>query len=233
MELLDSLQEQLGVRFRDQSLLLQALTHPSFAQHSETPAFHYQRLEFVGDAVLSLFLAEKLYYRFPEDREGMLSRYRSHLAGGMNLGRVAAAWGLGKFLRVGRTEEKAGLKENHSVLEDLLEALFGAVYLDQGLAVLWEFAERVFAPYWEDLNETKVQKNAKSQLQELVQEHFRGNPLRYELERTVGPDHNKEFTVVVKMGERVLGVGTASTKKRAQEFAAREALRNRPLEWKE
>ena len=227
------LEKRLGLVFCNKSLLEESITHPSASQYGPNPDFHYQRLEFIGDAVLSFFLADRLYSIFPQEREGVLTHYRSYLSRGLRLATIGKSLGLSDYIQVGSTQTEQHLAFQNSVLENAVEALFGAIYLDQGLAVFRKFAESVYEPYWCKLNEIEAPRSAKTTLQELVQDHFRGNPLRYELLDSFGLDHQKQFKVAVLLGNRSLGTGTASSKKRAEEKAAEEALRNKPLEWKE
>ena len=226
------LENKLGLSFRNKSLLEESITHPSASQYGVTPDFHYQRLEFIGDAVLSFFLADRLYSLFPQEREGVLTHYRSHLSRGLRLATIGKSLGLSNYIQVGPTEAEQRLPFQNSVLENVVEALFGAIYLDQGLIVFRKFAESVYKSYWNKLNEIDAPQNAKTKLQELVQDHFRGNPLSYETLDSFGLDHEKQFKVAVLLGNRRLGTGIASSKKRAEEKAAEEALRNKPLEWK-
>lgn len=233
LEKILELENKLGLEFHDKSLLEESVTHPSATQYGSNPDFHYQRLEFIGDAVLSFFLADRLYSLFPKEREGQLTHYRSYLSRGLRLAGIGKSLNLHVYIQVGSTEAEQKLPYQNSVLENVVEALFGAIYLDQGLPLFREFAESVYQPYWSKLNDIEAPKNAKTKLQELIQDHFRGNPLCYKLLDSYGLDHEKQFKVGVFLGNRILGTGTASSKKRAEEKAAKEALANKPLEWKE
>lgn len=219
-----SLCARLGYSFADESLLLTALTHPSYAKEASKPTEHNQRLEFLGDAVLSLILAEHVYQLFPDDREGVLTRNRAALAKGRRLAAVARRLDLGPHLRVSPTEEQLGARDRNSTLEDALEALVGAVYLDGG----WQAARRVVPAWYGDLpsvlQSALETHNPKGALQEWVQPRLGNSALRYETTRTEGPPHARHFEVTVYVNDQPVGTGEGSSKKLAEEKAARAAL---------
>lgn len=219
----DRLQESLAYHFSDCTQLNLALTHPSFHHEQEHGAGDYQRLEFLGDAILGMLLAEMLYIRFPEAHEGELSRNRSQLAEQGTLARIARERGIGEFIRVGRGEEQSSGRDKDSILCDVLEALIAAVYLDGGL----EAARRVVAALFDDLMDDPrglaASRDAKSELQELLS--VRGLPAPdYRLSDESGPPHDRQFRFLVLIDGQVAGEGQGRSKKIAQQAAATRAL---------
>ncbi len=219
---LRELEARLNVRFRDLTLLNLALTHGSYA-HEEGPERlgTYERLEFLGDAVLNLVVSDHLYRRFPDRHEGDLARLRARLVNEPTLASIARTLDLGSYILLGRGEERGGGRERSSMLADVLEAVVGAVYLDSGFGVAHAVVSRWYAERLEGLDE--VPADFKSQLQEFVQQRERKLP-RYRITATEGPDHAKAFVAVVEVGGRVLGEGRGRTKKEAEQSAAAEAL---------
>lgn len=221
---LDQLQTRIGHTFRDAALLERAITHPSFLpEHPET-AESNQRLEFLGDAVLQLVLTEALFQLFPADREGVLSKCRAALANGTFLAQLAREIGLDGCLRLGTSEESSGGRDRASSLEDSFEALVGAIYLDADLDTVRRVILALYGPLPERLASSSEVENPKGRLQELVQPIHGNNALRYEVVRTEGEDHAREYEVAVYLFERALGTGRGSSKKLAEEAAARVAL---------
>lgn len=220
---LHDLEARLGVHFSEPELLRQALTHPSYAnEHPEEGGFTNERLEFLGDAVLGLIVAEQLYHAYPDVEEGRLTEWRAQLVCGPTLARVAVSLDLGSALLLGRGEETTGGREREGNLERAYEAVVGALLLDQGLEQARAFAERTLAPELEALAREPDALNPKGSLQQLTQHRF-GRPV-YQLVEERGPDHLREFTVRVSVDDEVLGHGTARTKQEAEKIAAREAL---------
>lgn len=221
LEKLRELESKLDVRFRDLSLLDLALTHGSYAHEEGGARGTYERLEFLGDAVLNLVVSDHLYRRFPDRSEGDLARLRARLVNEPTLASIARHLDLGTYILLGRGEERGGGRERSSMLADVLEAVVGAVYLDSGYGVAHAVVSRWYAERLESLDELPA--DFKSQLQEYVQQHERKLP-RYRITATEGPDHAKAFVAVVEVGGRVLGEGRGRTKKEAEQAAAAEAL---------
>ncbi len=214
---------RLGYSFHDATLLERAVTHPSFLQ--DQPAVESnQRLEFLGDAVLQLVLTEALFQLFPGEREGALSRHRATLANGVFLAQLAREIGLDACLRLGASEESAGGRARAAAVEDAFEALIGAIYLDSDLATV----RRVVLGLYGDLNGRLAAvgdaDNPKGRLQEIIQPQHGNDALRYQVLRTDGADHARAYEVAVFLRDRQLGTGRGSSKKLAEEAAAREAL---------
>ncbi|TAJ18282.1 MAG: ribonuclease III [Dehalococcoidia bacterium] len=220
-----SLEERLGVRFRDRSLLLAALTHPSYAnEHPSDPAPTNERLEFLGDAALSLVVAETLYQRFPEVQEGRLTEWRAHVVQGPTLSRVASARvDLGPALRLGRGEEQTGGRERDGNLERAYEAIVGALFLDQGIEAVREFVSRTLGEEFDQFEGEAAVLNAKGTLQEIAQDAGLGRP-DYVVVSQDGPDHSRRFTVEVRVGGAAFGQGSGGSRQEAEKQAAMAAL---------
>jgi ribonuclease-3 len=219
-----TLEARLGHAFRDRSLLARALTHPSRLQDEPGLAESNQRLEFLGDAVLQLVLSESLYLQYPAEREGTLSRHRAVLANGPFLAGLAREIDLDRALRLGASEESTGGRERPSSLEDAFEALLGAVFLDGGMDAARRVVAHLYGPLDQRLAAAGGAENPKGRLQELVQPEHGSGALRYEVLRTEGEDHARRFEVAVHLQDRLLGTGRGTSKKTAEEAAARAAL---------
>jgi len=220
---LTELEDRLGYQFHEQALLEQALTHPSW-RPAEGSVSHNQRLEFLGDAVLGLVLAEALYEELPQEREGTLTRFRSMLVKGHQLHLLAESLSLGTYLRLGEAEESMGGRERPSILEDAFEALIGAVYEDGGIEAAKAVAGRIYGPLEPLLDRLMEEHNPKGRLQELYQPTLGNDSIEYRLTGQSGPDHAKQFVVEVWIDGTRRGSGKGYSKKRAEEAAALEAL---------
>lgn len=219
------LQETIGHPFRRPQLLLEALTHPSYTAESKSDGPNYQRLEFLGDAVLQLAITDLLFSLFPSHKEGLLTKMRSFLVNRSSLAAIAKDLGLGDLLRLGKGEERSGGREKESNLADSFEALIGAVYRDGG----WRKAKAVIRKLFADALKKVVSSpdallgNPKGLLQELLQKEG-GEPPRYRCIAQSGAAHRKRYDVVVEWGETRLGEGCGSSKKEAELNAASDAL---------
>ena len=218
-----SFQERVGLPFRNQSLILRALTHRSTINESTFLIGDNERLEFLGDAVIGLVAAEFLYQRFPEKREGALTAMRAYLVRKETLARFARAIHLGDYLLMGRGEAESGGKERDSTLSSAFEAVIGALYLDQGFTAAQDFLIPFFQPELRRLQTEQLTKDAKSRLQEWSQAELKETP-SYITVHTSGPDHDREFTIEVRIGDQVYGVGTGKSKQQAAQAAAQNAL---------
>lgn len=220
----EPVEEAIGVVFRDKELLRRALTHRSYAhEQSLPPGQTYERLEFLGDAVLDVVISEYLYRKHAELDEGDLTRIRSYLVNMNSLAEAARELGLGGYLYLSRDERADGGEDKSSIIADALEALIGAVYLDRGLKEAEGVCLRIFGDKLEEAVSGKLDYDYKSQLQELLVKE-KGVLPRYRL-REEGPDHRKVFHATVFAGDKRLGGGSGSSKKEAEQEAAREALR--------
>jgi ribonuclease III len=207
----------VGYTFSRPELLRRALTHPSAAEGTDQ---HYERLEFLGDAVLDLAIADMLMRHFPDGKEGLLSRQRASIVNGRTLAAKAERIGLGQCLLLGKGEEKSGGRQKTSILAAGFEALIGAIYNDGGLAPAQQVVERLFAG---DIGGPTVERDYKTELQEAAHRHFRTHPV-YEVISESGPDHAKRFITRIRIGSREFGIGEGSSKKLAEQAAARQAL---------
>ena len=220
---LSILQQTLGISWNDPSLLEQSLVHSSYI--NENPGFapaSNERLEFLGDAVLDLVIAEKLYQDFPQFNEGEMTRLRSILVRRDTLARIARALGLGNYLYLGKGEEASGGRHNPTNLAGSLEAVIAAIFLDQGLATARDLILRLFDKRLKRVVSQGIKPDYKSQLQEIIQS--RQQTVAYYLVEATGPAHDKRFTVEVKLDNTVLGRGSGKSKKEAEAEAARMAL---------
>ncbi len=217
---------RLAYSFRDATLLERAVTHLSFLQEHPHAAESNQRLEFLGDAVLQLLIAEELYDLFPAEREGALSRRRALLVNGTFLAELAREIDLASCLRLGASEESTGGRSRASSLGDAFEALIGAIYLDSDLDNARRVVRQIYGPLRDRLAPLEAADNPKGRLQELIQPTHGNEALRYEVTRTEGADHARAYEVAVWLHDRPLGSGRGTSKKLAEEAAAREALKN-------
>ncbi|MCB8943221.1 MAG: ribonuclease III [Ardenticatenaceae bacterium] len=224
MDNLSVLEEKLGFLFRDHSLLSRAMTHRSYLNENPDMVLEdNERLEFLGDAVLDFVVGAFLYHKYPEMDEGELTSLRAALVRTKSLAEFAQLWGLGGFLRLGYGEAENGGRERLPILCAAFEALIGAIYLDQGLVMVQSLVKPLIEPALVNILEESLHKDAKSEFQVWAQAHFNITP-RYVVVHTDGPDHAKEFTVQVLVGEQMWGVGNGRSKQRAAQAAARNAL---------
>lgn len=212
------LETVIGHTFKDPSLLETALTHTSYANEARGRVKHNERLEFLGDSVLSIVVADYLFHHWTDRPEGELTKARASLVCESALFQFAQEIDLGRYLRLGRGEEMGGGRMRPSVVSDAFEALIAALYLDGGM----EAARAFILPF---ITEGKTaEADYKTQLQEVIQQ----NPeerLRYELEGETGPDHDKHFQMAVYLNSNLIGRGEGHSKKAAEQAAARQALK--------
>jgi ribonuclease III len=217
---LTELEARLGYRFRDRAFLEEALTHRTYVNEAGGGKDN-QRLEFFGDAVLDFLLSDLLLVQFPASREGELTRIRAALVDEPSLARVAVDLQLGSCLRLGRGEEKGGGRQKRSLLADAFEALLAAIYLDGGIEPARHLVKEHFAPHFTS-GELLSGRDFKTDLQERAR-LTRGELPRYQLKEVSGPDHDRRFTVEIYLGAELMGEGVGSTKKEAEQAAARAA----------
>jgi ribonuclease-3 len=221
---LENLESVLGLTFSDKSLLTRALTHRSYLnENPDLPYLDNERLEFLGDAILDFVAAEYLYQHYPEMSEGDLTSLRAALVKGETLARFATDLGLPAYLLMSHGEDAAGGRLRAPLLAGALEALIGALYLDQGLDAVRQLVLRFLPAEAEHIHQQRLDRDAKSMLQELSQGHLQITP-QYRLVETRGPDHAKEFTVQVFLKDRAYGRGVGRSKQLAEQEAARVAL---------
>lgn len=221
---LGRLEEKIGYCFQDKKLLRQAMTHSSYSNEQKINRYQdYERLEFLGDAVLELVSSDFIFRENPEMSEGELTKFRSSIVCEPALAFCARMIGLDHFILLGRGEELTGGRKRDSIISDVMEALIGAVYLDSGIDEARKFIERFIMS---DLEHKQLFYDAKTILQEEVQRE-NGGGLRYELIREEGPEHDKNFVVEVLVDDRREGIGRGHSKKAAEQHAAYEALLKR------
>ncbi|MFQ5824399.1 MAG: ribonuclease III [bacterium] len=221
-----SLKQTLGYNFKNEQLFVQALKHRSYLPLTQEERIHSnERLELLGDAVLALVVVEFLYEYYPHKEEGELTSIKSLIVSRRILARIARAMELGKYILISDSEEKSGGRYRASIISDAMEAIIGAIYLDGGLEKAKEFIEQKIFYNFDDIVSQELHRNFKSILLEYAQSQSLGLPY-YHIQSVNGPDHQKEFTVEVKIQNDVLGVGTANSKKLAEQKAAQEALKN-------
>lgn len=214
------LMRELGMRFEDPSLLERALTHRSYAFEHGGIATN-ERLEFLGDAVLSLVVTDELYHAHPDAPEGELAKLRAAAVKTASLASMARQIGLGRFVRLGKGEAASGGADKSSILADTFEAVLGAYYLDRGYPEVYDLVRDLFGARLADLAGRGASLDYKTSLQELVAARFESMP-RYQVSDR-GPDHEKEFTAEVTVDGDVVGRGVGRSKKAAEQRAAREA----------
>jgi len=218
------LERKLDYSFKDKSLLIKSLKHRSYISfNSEERSNSNERLEFLGDSVLSFIVSKHLYKSFSDQPEGELSKMRSILVSGDNLCGIARKLNLGKYILVSEYEEKSGGREKDSILEDCMEAVIGAVYMDGGIIKTQNMIKNIFLENCEAVLSEKKYSNYKSELLELVQSHGM-EPPTYEIALEEGPEHDKKFTVNVIIRGKTVAEGKANSKKRAEQLASSNAL---------
>jgi ribonuclease-3 len=214
----------LGHTFQNCGLLEEAITHPSFLHENEDIGGRdYQRLEFLGDAILGMLLAEMLFLRYPEWDEGALSQFRSRLAGQDVLADRARSVGLGAYIRLGRGEELSSGRDKDSILADVLESLIAALYLDAGLAAARTLIIKLFEGLVASPQTLALGRDSKSELQEFLSSTGHSLP-EYRLTKESGPPHDRQFCFQILVDGHIVSEGQGKSKKIAQQAAAAEAL---------
>ena len=224
------LQNTLGVSFKDPSLMEQALVHSSYINENSDITTSNERLEFLGDAVLGLIIAQELYKSLPQSSEGEMTELRSSLVRGDALSRLAKAISLGDYLYLGKGEEASGGRRKPANLAGAMEAVIAAIFLDQGFNVTRDFILRLMDKELDKALSQGIVPDYKSQLQELIQASHQQTPT-YQVIEAVGPDHDRRFSVEVRVGDTVLGSGSGKSKKSAEEEAARSTLDQLPTDF--
>lgn len=217
-----SLEEKIGYKFNNINLLKNALTHSSFANEVRNGYTSNERLEFLGDSVLSVIVSDYIYKQFPDMPEGDLTRMRAALVCEKTLCEFSREIGMGEFLLLGKGEDRCGGRDRDSILADAFEAVLAAIYLDGGMEAarchVMRFVLRELAH-----EESDAVKDYKTALQQIVQRNPEEN-VNYILTGETGPDHDKRFTVEVHLNSNVIGTGCGKNKKQAEQMAAKQAL---------
>lgn len=225
-KLIVRLENKIDINFTDKTILQRAITHKSFKNENiNLDLRDNERLEFLGDSVLSIIISTYIFHNFPDYPEGELAKMRSVIVSEPILALKSREIGLGQFLFLGKGEELTGGRERDSILADAMEALLGAIYLDQGFAITSKFLIDNFENIILDIEKGNYINDYKTILQEFLQQNSIERPVYHVLEET-GPDHNKQFTIEVTHLKKSLGDGIGSSKKDAEQNAARKALQN-------
>ena len=226
MEQIKEFQEKIGYQFQQEGLLRQALTHSSYAnEHRMKKLSDNERLEFLGDAVLEIVTSDFLYHEHSDVPEGELTKKRASLVCEPSLAYCARQFGLPKFLLLGRGENMTGGRNRDSIISDATEALLGAIYLDGGFEPARAFVLHFIL---NDIERKQLFYDSKTIFQEIVQEKGL-QPVEYVLTEEKGPDHDKQFTVEVRVNGEVFGCGTGHTKKAAEQAAAYQAIQEKKI----
>lgn len=217
-------EKKLSLKFKNKDLLIQAFCHRSYL--NENPGFylfHNERLEFLGDAVLELVVTEYLYKKYPQKSEGELTNWRAALVNAKQLAEIAKNLGFNDFLLLSRGEAKEGGKARQYILANTIEALIGALYLDQGLKACEKFIDKPILKELPHIIESGIYRDSKSHFQEVAQEK-KGITPTYKVLNEWGPDHAKNFTIGVFLDKDLIAKGEGSSKQEAEEAAAKKAL---------
>ena len=220
MSVFDFLDEH-HIPYKDKDLIIQAFVHRSYVNENKKFMNDNERLEYMGDAVLQVYSADRLFKVEPPLMEGEMSVRRSNLVSETALAAIVRENGLNQFLMLGFGEEKTGGRERNSVISDMFEAFIGAIYLDQGLETAYDLLDQLMGKHIEELGERMI--DYKTKLQEYVQADSHRSII-YETIAVNGPNNEPEFEVVVKIDELIYGYGKGPTKKQAQKNAAKNAL---------
>ena len=224
---IDRLQDRLGYAFGDRRVLIQALTHKSygheFAQEKAIAHRDNERLEFLGDAILDVVVSDILLEAFPNANEGHLSKMRAAVVNEKTLAELAKSLQVQEVLRLGKGESQTGGKEKASILSSTFEALIAAIYLDGGFNAVYPVVRHIFAPFFAEERDLLAFYDHKTQLQEIVQAQWKVTP-SYHLVDSNGPDHAKVFQIEVRMNGKVLAAAKGSSKKEAEQNAAKNAI---------
>jgi ribonuclease-3 len=221
------LEERIGYRFKDRSLLRTAVTHRSYLnEHPDWPLGHNERLEFLGDAVLELAVTEDLYAQYPDQPEGEMTNWRAALVNAVMLAAITEEFDLNTHILLSRGEARDTGRARQVILANAIEALIGAIYLDGGYEPAKTFIKRFILTRLQDVISRKLYRDAKSLLQEEAQERISVTPT-YRVMEEWGPDHARQFKIGVYLGKELAGEGQGQSKQDAQQAAAEDALRNK------
>ena len=220
----DELEKKIGIEFSNKELLTKALTHRSYLNENRGEGLqNNERLEFLGDAVLELIISSELFNRYKDKSEGELTGIRSAIVRTESLAGESRRLDIGKHLLMSRGEEDSGGRDKDYLLANVYEAILGAIYLDKGVEECRKFVERTLLKQLNNIVENELFIDPKTKIQELVQAKYRLTPT-YKVIKEHGPDHDKYFTVVLKIGEKVFTEGFGASKQKAEEDAAQKAI---------
>ena len=223
MNKINEIEEKIGVIFIDKQYLIDALTHRSYLNEHKECKTHNERLEFLGDAVLELIVSDYLFDKYPNRPEGELTSFRSALVKTDSLADTSRELGLGEDLLLSKGEEDTGGRNKNYLLANTFEAIIGGIYLDQGYEKSKEFVHMHLINKLNDIVKHRLDIDSKTKIQEMAQSRYKVTPV-YDVTNEQGPDHDKEFTVVVKINNKVIGKGVGTSKQRAEEDAASKGI---------
>jgi ribonuclease-3 len=223
MNSIQEFEKKIGVEFKDKDLLLLALTHRSYVNEHKDTDSHNERLEFLGDAVLELITSDYLFSTYPERTEGDLTSFRAALVRTESLADTAQEIGVGEEMRLSKGEEDTGGRSKNYLLANALEAIIGAIYLDSGYEVARDFVHTHLLKKIDHIVANRLDIDSKTKIQELTQSKYKVTP-SYEVIEEEGPDHDKRFTVVVKINGKEIGKGFGTSKQKAEEDAAKSGV---------
>ena len=229
MNNLNKFEEKINIKFNDQNILKQAFTHRSYVnEHGGSYWDHNERLEYLGDAVLELVVSDHLYSKFPKEKEGVLTAYRSALVNTVTISTSARNLGMNDFLLLSKGEAKDTGRARDFILADVFEAVIGAIYLDQGYIVAQKFISENIFSLTDEIIKNRLWQDSKSYLQEKAQEIVNITPT-YKVLEEIGPDHDKRFKVGAFLGEEKISEGEGISKQEAEQNAAKAGLETK--EW--
>jgi len=224
MKLFKDLEKSIDIKFKDEKIYIDAFTHRSYTNEHRTPGVvDNERLEFLGDAVLELVSTKHLYNNYPDQDEGKMTSFRSALVKGQHLAEVAVNLNLGKYLRLSHGEERSGGREKGYILANALEAMIGAIYLDRGYPFAEKFIQQNILSHLDGIINRGLHIDSKSKFQELSQEKLQVTPV-YKIIAEEGPDHDKKFTMGAYINDELVATGEGSSKQKAEDQAAHNAL---------
>jgi ribonuclease III len=220
----EEIEKKLGIVFKDKTLLDVALTHRSYLnEHKEASLQNNERIEFLGDAVLELIISSYLFKSYPNKSEGELTNIRAAVVRTESLAEESRNLGIGEYLRMSKGEKESGGRDKDYLLANTFEAVLGAIYQDQGIDVCKDYLERTLLKKVDRIVENNLFIDPKTQAQEIIQAQFKVTPI-YEVIKQEGPDHDKKFTVALKINNKEIAVGTGSSKQKAEEEAAKTTV---------
>jgi len=222
--MIKELTKQLNIKFNDISLLERALTHRSYLNENRDIDKNNERLEFLGDAVLELIVSKYLYENYPDRPEGDLTSFRSAIVRTESLAGASRELGYGKYLRLAKGEEETGGRDKDYILANTFEAVLGAIYIDQGVDKCSSLVNDILISKIDNIVKNRLDIDGKTKIQEIAQAKFKSTPI-YEVVEENGPDHDKEFIVTVKVGNKIIGRGKGGSKQKAEEAAATDGLK--------
>ena len=223
--LVNNLENKINISFNNKKVLQRAIIHKSFSNEKKDLNYsNNERLEFLGDSVLNIIISTYIFKNFPDCPEGELAKIRSVIVSETILARKARKLKLGGFLILGKGEEATGGRKRSSILADTMEAIIGAIYLDQGFETVFNFVINLFSDTIKEVKNGNYIQDFKTLLQEIIQQDGYTGPI-YRLVDATGPDHNKKFEVSVSYNDKILGCGAGFSKKEAEQKAAENALK--------